>query len=140
MSTSRPPDCGTASSGVAAVTCLGNTGSPIDPDGLIGGVLIDSWTEAIPGSEVTTGVGIHFDAPSSRAPQAVLLATTPPGQTWDRELLRDTLKQTLEVTQQRSVGPETLRWHGQFLPALFLPDTVKIATEPRVPADDGSGS
>ena len=121
--------------GVGSATCLVNTGVHIDAGGVISGMLIESWTESIPGSDVTTGVAVHFDSPTSRAPQTILLATAPPDESWDRDLLRDTLKQTLEFAQQRAVGPETLSWHGQFIPALFLPDGIDVASEPRTTRD-----
>ncbi|HHH28575.1 MAG TPA: hypothetical protein ENK57_09555 [Polyangiaceae bacterium] len=101
--------------------------------GLIGngtgcGLMIDEWTERIPKTKQTTGVAFHFDSPSSRAPNALLLAVTPDGQTpWDFSLIVSTLMQTLEDAQIRAVGPQSLAAYGHHLPAIFPPKKLKTS-------------
>ena len=43
------------------------------------GLVVDRWSERIPGPDQVTGVAFHFDAPSTEAPQTMLLAVTPEG-------------------------------------------------------------
>ncbi len=84
------------------------------------GVVLGSWTEAIPGRQRTAGLAVQFDAPSARAPQAILLCTTTRERGWDVDLVRDVLRQTLTLARFRTVGPETLLGLGQYLPATYL--------------------
>ena len=97
--------------------------------GRVSGIVFDAWTEVVPGSEVTTGVAIHFDRPSSRAPQAILLTTPAAGQPWTVSAMFDTLQQTLRAAENRAVGPETLASHGHLLPAVFLDGGAVVLTE-----------
>ena len=56
--------------------CLLATGpGPRFEGGPATGLVLGTWTEAIPRSGQTAGVAFHFDAPSARPPQAVLLCT-----------------------------------------------------------------
>src|SRR5262249_29365902 len=41
------------------------------------GLMIDEWTEIIPSTQETTGIGFHYDDPGAEAAQAVLLAVCP---------------------------------------------------------------
>ena len=43
------------------------------------GLVLGASTEAIPGRRQTAGLAVHFDAPSARAPQAILLCSAEPG-------------------------------------------------------------
>ena len=90
--------------------------------GVGAGLVIDEWTERIPKATQTTGVAFHYDAPTARAPQSMLLAVTPDGETaWSFDLILSTLLQTLEDAQIRAVGPQTLDKYGHHLPAIFSP-------------------
>ena len=40
----------------------------------IAGLVFDSWVEGIPQEDRQTGLAFHFDAPSARAPQTILLS------------------------------------------------------------------
>jgi hypothetical protein len=92
---------------------------------LVAGLVVDEWTERIPAKEVTTGVAFHFDAPSSRAPQSMLLAVTPEEDPeWSLDLVVATLLQTLELSRMRAVGPQSLEAYGHHLPAIFSPQTL----------------
>ncbi len=101
------------------------------------GLRFDGWAETIPGDEVTTGVAVNVDAPSSRAPNAVLLAVPPKGRQWDGDLMVETLEQTLRSARHRAVGTETMKSYGHLIPAVFVAGKGEILTEDDVaPADD----
>jgi hypothetical protein len=71
-------------------------------------------------------VTFHFDAPGSRAPNAVLLAVPPdPSQAvWTPEGVRAILDETLELMQARTVDPDAL-WSGlRGLPATYFANNV----------------
>ena len=89
--------------------------------GAVAGLLLAAWSESLPRLRQTAGVAFHFDAPSSRAPQAILLCTPSPDTGYDFALVRDSVKETLNLARLRMVGPETLADLGQFLPATYLP-------------------
>ena len=65
-------------------------------------------------------VAVNFDAPSARAPQAILLCSVPTEDGWDFDAVVDLLDQSLDLAQVRMVGPETLDGLGQYLPATYL--------------------
>jgi hypothetical protein len=101
--------------------CLLSTGRmPSFTGGAVAGLVLGAWTEALPRSRQTAGVAFHFDAPSSRAPQAILLCTAASENGFDFALVRDSVKQTLDLARLRMVGPETLQDLGQYLPATYL--------------------
>lgn len=84
------------------------------------GLLLDEWTEIVPGDNEVTGLAFHFDRPNAEAPQAILLAVPHKFQgdwTW-RELL-DILRETLEMAKDRAVEPDQLLAtpFAQLLPA-----------------------
>ena len=86
------------------------------------GLLLDEWTEVIPGSEETTGLAFHFDRPNAEPPQ-VLLLVTPASFTgaWRWPDIVDAVVETFERAKRRAVEPEQI----EALPyARFLPMTV----------------
>lgn len=86
------------------------------------GLMIDDWVERIPRTEQTTGLTFHFDQPSNRAPQCVLLGICPDDRkTWDDEALQAVVAETLDLAKMRAVDLESLGGLGQLLPALFFP-------------------
>ena len=50
---------------------------PADPTQPLAGLMIDDWSELVPGETETTGLAFHFDRPNACAPQALLLAVSP---------------------------------------------------------------
>lgn len=90
------------------------------------GLLLDEWTEVIPGSEETTGITFHFDRPNAEPPQAMLLVT-PPSFTgrWQWRDLVDALHETLAMARKRAVEPAFV---DQTAFAPFLPATVMAVT------------
>lgn len=91
------------------------------------GLLLDEWTEIIPGTEETTGLTFHYDRPNTEPPQTLLLAT-PADFTgkWRWQDLVDTLHDTLDLAKKRAIEPEQLdrTSYARFLPALVSAFTV----------------
>jgi len=73
------------------------------------GLVLDEWTEEIPGDEEVTGVTFQYNQPDSQPPQALLLAISPvEGGQWDWEKLNDTLLDTFERAKKRAVSSAEL--------------------------------
>ena len=91
-----------------------------------GGLLLDEWTEVIPGTTETTGLTFHFDRPNSEPPQCFLLVTPASNQrVWQWADLVDALSETLTLARKRGVEPV----HVDATPyAQFLPATVSATT------------
>lgn len=90
------------------------------------GLLIDEWTETIPGADADTGIAFHHDRPNNEAPQAMLLVT-PADFTgaWRWSDLVDALNETLDAAKRRAIEPVHLE-ATPFAP--LLPATV-VATQ-----------
>ena len=84
--------------------------------------LIDSFNESIPVPRVTTTAAFGFNAPSSRAPQAILLAVPPePRQRLDHEVLLQIVRETRELAIARSVRLGDIPDEFHFLsPSMWL--------------------
>ncbi len=93
------------------------------------GLMLDEFLDRVPSPNTAAGVAFHFDEPDARAPQALLLAICPDQrQTWDIELLRDILLETLELAKIRGVDLKSVQEVGQILPALYFPFNLPEAT------------
>lgn len=93
------------------------------------GMMLDEWPELTPGVEEDAGVVFHHDAPGAQAPQAVLLAVTPPGtQNWSLDLVEATLLETLDLAHIRCVDSSLLPDVSQILPTGFLAANPRRAT------------
>jgi hypothetical protein len=107
-------------------------GTPPQAGDAWAGLLLDSWPELIPNEEEDAGVAFNFDAPGAQAPQAVLLAVSPPGQkNWSFDLLEQTLFHALDLARIRTVDLAPLGAYGQLIPMSFLtanPRNNAIAT------------
>ena len=75
----------------------------------------------------TAALGVHFDSPAARAPQALLLCTADDEDGFSFDLVRDLLLQTLELARLRLVGPQQLGALGQYLPATYLHGAIPAA-------------
>lgn len=90
------------------------------------GFQVDAWSETIPRSEQATGIAFHFDAPSARPPQAILLGVPRPGVSWSIDEVKQLLWQTLDLARLRAVDPHALQTpafphhYNQYLPAIYL--------------------
>ena len=102
------------------------------PDGSrLAGLLFDSWSETIPRSDQLTGLAVHFDAPSARPPQTILLPTVEDGGKYTSESLAAQLLFTLDLAKIRAVGPIDLGL-GQLFPAIYIGGDIDTADDARV--------
>jgi hypothetical protein len=77
------------------------------------GLLIDDWTETVPGDRETTGVSFNFNRPNAVAPQTVLVAVAPELRghwTWDD--LVGAVHEALDLAKIRAVEPDALLGRG----------------------------
>lgn len=95
------------------------------------GLLLEEWTEVVPGETETTGIAFQFDKPNAEPPQSILLAT-PPRFTgaWNWSDLVSTLHETLDLARLRAVEPQQLDREAisVFLPATILATTWRPIT------------
>jgi hypothetical protein len=97
------------------------------PAGPAAGLLIDGWTDTTPGLDATTGIALHYDAPRSRAPQAILLMVPPdPAAGWSIDAVESSLNETADLARIRMARPSDV--HGSFLPALYFADNLAAET------------
>jgi hypothetical protein len=115
-----PPGTG----GRLSVAAVLDGGRPPTPGGAVCGLLLDQWSERLPAADAVTGVAVHFDRPSTAAPQAWLLAVPPEGRSWSCELVVEILHETLEWAQLRAVQPEDLGDYGQAIPTAWAGSTL----------------
>ncbi|MEM7322220.1 MAG: hypothetical protein AAF531_03965 [Actinomycetota bacterium] len=88
-------------------------------------MFVDQWAERLPAKDVTTGVAFQFDAPSNRPPQSWLLAVPPDEEdAWSLRLVVETLLETLEWAELRTVGPEDLGDFGRAAPTVMAPGSI----------------
>ena len=93
----------------------------------LAGLLVDEWVEVVPSPIETTGLTFHYNRPSTRAPQAILLAVPPDDrQTWDLETLEATVVETMELAKLRTVDLTALAEIGPALPAIYLSDPTAV--------------
>jgi hypothetical protein len=110
------------SGGRVAVAAI--THGAVDPGTSVVGLVVDQWAERIPADDQVTGVAFHFDAPSAEAPQTMLLAVPPEGRGWSVDLVLDTMLQTIEWMQLRTVAVDDLGDYGHALPTTFVPGAL----------------
>jgi hypothetical protein len=94
------------------------------------GLVIDTWSDVIPADDTVTGIAVNYDAPSSRAPQSLLLALPPAGRQWSFDNVVDTLLETLEAAKLRAVDTDVLLSHGHQAPAIFAPVNIRSGEQP----------
>jgi hypothetical protein len=100
------------------------------PDQVLNGLptcavgLVDAWSETVPGTDHATTVAFGFNAPASRAPQAILLAVPPEEDTaMGHPTLIDILAETRTLAHARMARPADLRALSGAIPSIFLPGT-----------------
>jgi hypothetical protein len=100
------------------------------PAALVAATALDQFDEVIPAADQRTGAAFGFDAPASRAQQAILLAVPPSTATpLDQATLAQILAETRELAYARMARPVDL--DDQFwglAPTCLLPATGAIAT------------
>ena len=102
-----------------------------DPSGPVplAGLMLDEWLDRIPAATTSAGVSFHYAEPTSRAPQALLLAVCPDDRAaWDLELVQAILAETLTLAQLRAVDLNSIQEVGQILPGLYFPFNLQAAT------------
>ena len=93
-----------------------------DPTRLVALGLVDSWSEVVPGTEHSTHVAFHYDAPGARAPQAVLVVVPPVvDQPLDAAALVDVVLETRELARARMAVPAVLDHWSAAAPTTVLP-------------------
>ena len=99
---------------------------PFDPAGPVCGLLIDEWTEVVPGRSETAGLTFHYDRPSSEPPQTWLLVTpSAMNGHWQWNDVVDALSETLALARLRLVEPAQVDRQAY---ARFLPATTSAVT------------
>jgi hypothetical protein len=99
---------------------------------LIAGLVFDSWVEGIPQTDRQTGLAFHFDAPSARPPQTILLSLLDGG---DDKSVEDQifaqLLSVIDLMKLRALGPDRHRTLGHYVPTTFLPGDTKLSEAPQ---------
>jgi hypothetical protein len=104
---------------VAFETILSAAG--YDPTAVHAGLMIDEWPERMPATEESSAISFHYDQPTARAPQSLLLAVPPdPVAGWSEEGLFEVLRETLDLARARTVTLDTLARGGQLLPMTYF--------------------
>jgi hypothetical protein len=102
-----------AAFGAPAQTPVLVPGEQTHPGTKLAGILLDQWNEFIPADTATTGLSFQYNAPSSEAPQCLLLAV--PGQreagtaeTWTEDELAEIVTDTLDLAKVRAVDLDAM--------------------------------
>jgi hypothetical protein len=115
-----------ASTGGRRVVTALWAGSTATPTGSVVGLHIDRWSEAIPSDQQVTGVTLHYDAPSQRPPQAIIIGVPPDGERWSLGLVAETLLDTMKWMKLRAVAPEDLGDFGHDIPTTFTTASTRV--------------
>jgi hypothetical protein len=94
------------------------------------GLLVDEWTEVIPGASEESGIAFHYDRPNCEPPQAWLLAL-PATRTgaWSWNDLVDGVLDALTSARRRALEPVHLAGTAY---SWFLPATTSAYTFPEI--------
>jgi hypothetical protein len=108
---------------------------PVAAGASVAGLLVDSWVEVVPADQQVTGIAFHYDDPTTRAPQGILLAVRPDDfPEWTLEAVEGSILEALDLAKLRLVDPDALSALGHYLPALYFaynvggPQTDAIST------------
>ncbi|WP_447600262.1 hypothetical protein [Nitrospira sp. Nam80] len=103
---------------------------PFDKTNPLCGLLIDEWTEVIPGTEETTGIAFHFDRPNAEPPQAWLVALPAVRDgAWSWDDLLGAVHHALDAAKLRAVEPAHVDTTAY---SWFLPATTSAYTFPEI--------
>jgi len=105
----------------------------------VAGLCVDEWSERVPNAAETTALTFHYEEPTARAPQALIMAVTPTAGSWDwtaspppalpaSDPIVTMLQSTLELAKIRTVDPQTLADGAQFLPLMYMPTNLAGAS------------
>ncbi len=71
-----------------------------------GGLMLDEWTEIVPGTGETAGLAFHYDRPNSEPPHAMLLVTpASTGESWQWPDLAQAIPETFALARTRAAEP-----------------------------------
>lgn len=100
--------------------------TPFDKSARQCGLLLDEWSETIPGTTRTTGISFNFNRPDNEPPQSILLVTPAAASgSWQWDDLVGALNETLDLAKKRSVEPTQLDPTPY---TALIPATVMAAT------------
>ncbi len=100
-------------------------GSLLDSKSGLAGLIVDEIVDQLPDAKTDAAVAFHFDAPSTEAPQCMLLAVPPKGENWSYELMVNTVRTAFDLALIRGVDGDTMPALNQLLPAIFAPPSLK---------------
>jgi hypothetical protein len=94
-------------------------------------LLIDEWTETIPGPTAATAIAAHYDRPGTQPPQSLLLVVPPArAGSWRWADLAGAVGETLDLARTRAVEPGQIdrTAYAQALPATVLAAAARPIT------------
>lgn len=87
------------------------------------GLLLDRWNEIVPNAEVDAAIAVHADAPSTAAPNALLLCVPETGlERWSETGVLDHVLEAMALLRLRAAQPQDLGPLAPFAPALLVDD------------------
>lgn len=113
-------------------------GDPADSSDRIAGIVFDSWPETLPfqpdprafdpgapdtalrAARATTGLAVHANQASARAPQVLLSAVSPDGARWTTDSLIATIRAAVALSKARLVTYENVPGDAAILPAIYV--------------------
>lgn len=94
-----------------------------DPADPVCGLLLDRWSEQVPTAETDAAIAFHIDAPSSAAPNAILLCVPETGlETWSESGVLAHVLEAFELAKLRTVQPQALGGLAQFASLALVDD------------------
>lgn len=107
---------------------LAKGGALDDPSQSVSALVLDRWSELVPAAEADAAIAFHTDAPSTTAPNAILLCVPPTNlEYWSEALVLDHILEALALAKMRTVTPADLDAIAQFAP-LSLIDNRRYQT------------
>lgn len=100
-----------------------------------GGLMLDEWTEIIPGTGETAGLAFHYDRPNSEPPHAMLLVTpASAGEMWQWSDVERAVPETFALARTRAAEPRDVSATAlaRLLPATLMAFTsggISIASQ-----------
>jgi hypothetical protein len=101
--------------------------TPFDKTARQCGLLLDEWTEVIPGTSKETGITFNFARPDNEPPQAILVVAPATGDgAWHWDDVVGSLNETLDLAKKRALEPAQIdaTAYSEFLPATIMAVTL----------------
>jgi hypothetical protein len=84
------------------------------------GLILDEWTETVPGDKVQTGLAFHYDSQAAKAPQSILVCVhSDTGTTWSFAEIEAIVNETIDLARIRPVDSDMVSL-GALMPAVLL--------------------